>query len=851
MANITDPGGGGNYDDGDDGSSDSGGGGDDRTIRETLEESAGGRIPDAEPDPDPEPAPEPDPSPSPDPTPESGTTDGGADASDTSPTGVRDLVRDAVETQRENRRDTTSAERQQAAADQQDLREEVASQTDLSVGDIRTVDPQTGQGRLTGEARRESARDRFRETRQTTRRLSGLSGVDREDTVPLSQFDTDELDFQATADGVRVSPDPSALDAPTGETRTEQEAALRAELASQSDRIDADDVTIRQEDGRLVASAEPQTRQEEFWEPVTESVDAWLREQTGTGLPESEEAFLDDVADAGADAINTAIDLNNRNSVTGEPGVRTTTPALGDREAGLPEGTEEALDSPGTSRSRQGEFWQPVTESVDEFLREQTGSGLPDSEEEFLDPARGYAVEAAETAVELNDRFSIPEEDDGVETKIGTPPGALARGGSAVLAGRAARSGSSLRGAAAFLRRSGRASDAAAAGAGVGLGATALGAEGELDVPEERRQSELEISEPLGSGELEVSDSDVEELEISGRNTDELAVEDPTPPSELDVNSGGGATDDGTARRGEDTVVPGDYPLPGRDVPTDPTQESGPQTRPEDILDDTLGTAPAQQQGQQRQQEEDDPLDELLRDFEDTQQRRRRERARARERELGGAEEAISRRRQRQQRAQRLPLVNSGEDTFGFGREFPIGASSVIGREAARTEAAQQPQVGQEVGQGTRTGLLEGIGNALDVDVGQQPDVLQDQRAGQRTTQETGLGVDLEQDTALDNIFESPTVTEQTTEFVTPGATVTENVTESGPGAGGFGSRRGRRPRSPDGEDNDRDEEDFLLDEDAALFGSGISSGDELAEDVFGSGPTDDDVFDVDESEFL
>jgi hypothetical protein len=1009
MANITDPGGGGNYDDGDDGSSDSGGGGDDRTIRETLEESAGGRIPDAEPDPDPEPAPEPDPSPSPDPTPESGTTDGGADASDTSPTtggtdpqrkaqqaadalddattdplegaaATRDsseLVRDVIETQRDPQRTRTNAS----------LRAAVAEQTSLDANEIQRVE-RTDDGvqpTLTRQARAEraveqggSAREQFRERRQTTRRLAGLSGVDREEAVPLSEFDMDDLRFEASGGSVTVRPTDAAA---------RQQARQQA---ADEFGVDEEEVTVREiDDGGFRATvgsagtggqnggAPARTREQAFLDRATGGLTETAREEGLTPEPGRQEdfigGFLDDIGlttpteeevtgdiqDRAADAAETAQDLNDQFSADGlgfgtsfeETGadVEEAAPAaigfgaqavetagdlndrfsveggVGDSAGATAEDVEQATptDPEGAADTAQdlndqfsadglgfGDSFEETGADVEEQvpaavdaaetaagtvqdLNDQFsagGLGFGDSFEETAEDAEQQAPaaidagqSAAEMAADVNDRFSV--EDGGFVGSFGATAadveqGLPASGDAAVEQGGDLYDRFSVEGAGFGVQRvdedgdpvtTDRETDSLAGAAAVGvatpepvttagglavLGGLAVGGiaydtarrqglfedDGELEpAPPDTQQQELEIGE-FGSAELEVSEQNTAELEVGGEvvSGSELEPSDsPTAGSELDIGGGAGETGDG--QQGGETVVPDDYPLAGRDVPTDPTQESGRETQPEDILDDTFGTAPAgqQQTGQQRQQEEEDPLDELLEDFEETQQRRRRERARARERELGGAEEAISRRRQRQQRARRLPLVNSGEDTFGFGREFPTGASAVVGREIGRAESAQQSQVGQ--GDITDTDLFEDVTGRVDVGVSQQPAVLQEQQTGQRPQQGLFTVPDVAEETIPEQAFENPTLNQQQTETITPPETITENLFESGPGAGGLGNfERPPRPRTDNDNDN-RDEEDYLLGEEGALFGSGISSGEELA----------DDVFNVDEDDFF
>jgi hypothetical protein len=244
MVKIGPPDGGGSSGSNDTSSSDDDG----RSARERVEADAGGRIPDPEPAPDPAPppapepapAPEPEPAPPPEPDPAS-TPSGGAPSPD-----IRDATREAIETQRDARRDTTSAERQQAAADQQDLRESVARQTDLNTDDIRFVD-RTGdrlQPELTREGRENVVREQFRETRQETRRLAQFPGVDREQAVPLSQFADDEIRAEATAEGVSIGPTEEAAEEFVRQEAREQ-AAAQAPLRD-SDEFIVDDGQVRQ-----------------------------------------------------------------------------------------------------------------------------------------------------------------------------------------------------------------------------------------------------------------------------------------------------------------------------------------------------------------------------------------------------------------------------------------------------------------------------------------------------------------------------------------------------------------------------------------------------------------------------
>lgn len=122
------------------------------------------------------------------------------------PDDSREQLRGAIETQRRRRRDTTSAERAEASAEQTELEERVAEQTDLSTDEIRYVE-RTDEGlqpRLTDEARRDRAREQFEERRRTQEELGSMAGEAAEEAVPLSEFNIDEVDFRSTGDGVQI-----------------------------------------------------------------------------------------------------------------------------------------------------------------------------------------------------------------------------------------------------------------------------------------------------------------------------------------------------------------------------------------------------------------------------------------------------------------------------------------------------------------------------------------------------------------------------------------------------------------------------------------------------------------------
>jgi hypothetical protein len=99
---------------------------------------------------------------------------------------------------------------------------------------------------------------------------------------------------------------------------------------------------------------------------------------------------------------------------------------------------------------------------------------------------------------------------------------------------------------------------------------------GEVDVPEEGRQSELQAGEEAQGGELEVpQDAQLQELEVQQQDAvfqTELSAEDTGQVEEVPIPSSVGEEPSGQVRSGE-TVVPADFPLAGRDLPADPSRE--------------------------------------------------------------------------------------------------------------------------------------------------------------------------------------------------------------------------------------------------------------------------------------
>jgi len=163
---------------------------------------------------------------------------------------------------------------------------------------------------------------------------------------------------------------------------------------------------------------------------------------------------------------------------------------------------------------------------------------------------------------------------------------------------------------------------------------------------------EVTGSAGLGNSELEPSGSGVAVSELDVGSTQQR--------SELDVGSGD-VEAPSENQPADETVVPGDFPLPGRDIPRNPRQDAPSEPSPEDIAADTSATGTATGTGAGVI---DQPGPELPQPT----------------REIGG-----------------------GGGGFEAGRDFPSGASAVVGAEVARTEAAEAGNIVEQ----TEPGLFE------------------------------------------------------------------------------------------------------------------------------------------------
>ena len=168
----------------------------------------------------------------------------------------------------------------------------------------------------------------------------------------------------------------------------------------------------------------------------------------------------------------------------------------------------------------------------------------------------------------------------------------------------------------------------AAGGALLGIGAataasSAVGAENR-GVLSTSRRSELDVPEREAPPELETpSDPSLQRSELdtpSGDEGGEVAV--PTDgalfPGELDPEEAGeptevplpteGGDDSATGDAGGDTVVPGDFPLAGRDRPADPSREFVPGERPSAATAEATPVGQQRPRGEREEAEEDDGL---------------------------------------------------------------------------------------------------------------------------------------------------------------------------------------------------------------------------------------------------
>jgi hypothetical protein len=341
----------------------------------------------------------------------------------------------------------------------------------------------------------------------------------------------------------------------------------------------------------------------------------------------------------------------------------------------------------------------------------------------------------------------------------------------------------------------------------------------------ETGRSRQEIREMQATDSTGIMQSELEATAGTAQN--ELDVGAPRPDAELDITDTGDSAP--TSGRSEESVVPGEFPLPGRDIARNPRVDAPEETSPDDVVggaETATGVAIGREESTgggttggsvQRRQQQNEMLREIL-DVDDD--------------------------------------VVLGEDGGGFvaRRDFPTGAGAVIGRELQRTEQSQAPGVeattaaGLGIGAGsgprdplgplvddrTRAGGGGAFGTGRELTVGaitatepgQEPgvgiepgtatDTATETQPATETATATDTALDqqlaLREETALgtqqlqDLAFENPTLN--------PEATTTEPVT---PGTSGGGDGGGDRLERPVRFDFDDDE--------SALLPPGFASG--------------------------
>ena len=178
------------------------------------------------------------------------------------------------------------------------------------------------------------------------------------------------------------------------------------------------------------------------------------------------------------------------------------------------------------------------------------------------------------------------------------------------------------------------------------------------------QRTEVDVSEP--SSELAVSSGSAAtatEVEVTEPTVQEVEPTDPEGVTEVSVGRESGAGE--TAQPADDTVVPGEYPLAGRDFAADPRRDAVRQeTDPEAVLD-TRGAATIGA-GEQLTEEgtgssvgsgtQSEILEEVRRDINN-------------------------------------PVERDRSGAFRPEREFPTGSSAVVSEEVGRLESAAEPQV--------------------------------------------------------------------------------------------------------------------------------------------------------------
>ena len=310
---------------------------------------------------------------------------------------------------------------------------------------------------------------------------------------------------------------------------------------------------------------------------------------------------------------------------------------------------------PGADRvAAAGETAEDELDAFRDTAQEEIDERVPDLDDvSDLLPGRNEAL-AGTAALGVTGTAGVGA--SGTGAAIGTGLAGLSAGPVLAGAGLTAAAGTVAAGGAGFtsgdVREESVSADAPATEIGIGSGVT----DQELDVDDETDTTELDISQ--GTGQTEITQP--ESVSPSATN---VAV--PTGDifnSELDPaqESGGG----GTAGAPQDeTVVPDDFPLPGRDLPADPSREFISGESEQAVADAT----PIQQsrQGQRRE----DNLEEISGD------------------DILG---------ERQQPDQPGPSVREQirrDDLFAPQREFPTGEGAVVGRDTGQTSERTQDRL--------------------------------------------------------------------------------------------------------------------------------------------------------------
>lgn len=551
-----------------------------------------------------------------------------------------------------------SEQTEAAAAEQAALRSRAAAETELDESEVRSVDPSSGRVRVTAAGRERLAAEQFQEQRSQARKeaLPTKAGAEGGEDIPLGEFRSDELEFDATDDGsVQVSPTDDAA-----------ERVLRQRAASQSDRFDEDDIAIvrvgqgERLEARVTQSAATREARQQLAEREGVDADDVVVRQPEPGRFVAEEregppVEVDVSTDAGA--------LVDR--------------AAGDGDAGAPLDVDASVDRD----SRTGQV-----------------------------AAAGLAGVAT------------PE-------PVSSVTGGLVAGGAVATALTVDA-----------LRRSNE--------VGIGEGVQ----RSELDVGSGGTVSELEVGAGAGATatEVEVTEPTVQEVE-------------PGDPEATEVEIGEGS-EGAAGQASDDTVVPGEYPLPGRDFPANPREDVVQRrNEPSDVLDTSAvidqgtGTSDLPSPGETP--------------------------------EIGE------------------PTI--GEETgagTGAERSFPTGSEAVVSEEITRAESASESEVtsGEEtLDVSERAADAEVAGSApgsaarsppaaaeTDDSVSTSTDIFSETLAGSAAVA-SSLSTDIAADTGTSTAVEDQAVgtgAETVTENVFETETATETLTETGTGTvPGFG----------------------------------------------------------------